>query len=198
MLKRTASRPNSRRESSAYKKKIESVKHRVDCWNKTSLQPGVSEMLSVRQKTPLSRSRCQSTEKLEQAMAAVRPVSQNRQTLCSSLLQSETLQSSKREVHSSLLVNKDLNATGRPTSAKRETLSHRQLAVHRGTLRQLQQLMNQMQTTCYDVKDRACSLVEQRQASRYAQHATKEFKQLVRQLEDQFESMKTQIQEQQN
>ena len=132
-------------------------------------------------------------------MATVRPISQNKQNLCSSLLHTETLSSSKR-MYSSLQVNKDLDATGRPKSAKRDTstLSHRQLAVHRGTLRQLQQLMNQMQTTCYDVRERATSAVEQRQASRYAQNATKEFKQLVRQLEDQFEGMKTQLQEQQN
>ena len=46
------------------------------------------------------------------------------------------------------------------------------------------------------MRDRATTVVEQRQAGKLLGNATREFKQLIRQLEDQFDTMKTQIQEQ--
>ena len=50
-----------------------------------------------------------------------------------------------------------------------------------------------MQTLTYDVQVKQPTVVEQRAHSKYLTNAQKQFKQLIRQLEDQFDNMKTQI-----
>ena len=53
-----------------------------------------------------------------------------------------------------------------------------------------------MQSLNYDVQVKAPKPCEQRQQAKFLTNSTRQFKQLLRQLEDQFDNMKTQISQQ--